>query len=146
MTEALSRLSSYLSLDLPLPPEEVLLCPSTPTPRLESQAPGKPRGHLGIVSAVISSGRGLLRASLVSVCLSCAAGLGGHVAGLNGLPEAAGISNFVKDSFPLKSHSASPKRMPESCGPWTSAAWTGFWKKEGTPGEASWVPGTWIPC
>lgn len=113
MTEAFSHLSSYLSLDLPLPPEEVLLFhPSTPC--LESQAPGKPRGHLGIVPASISSGRGMLRASLVSVCLPCAAGLCSHVAGLNGLPEAAGISNFVKGFFSIEESVHFPQTHAQS--------------------------------
>lgn len=75
--------------------------PQPPLLFLESQAPGKPRGHLSIVPAVISSGRRMPRAGLASVCLLRAVGLRSHVVGLNGLPEAAETSNFVKGFFSM---------------------------------------------
>lgn len=68
-------LSSYLSLDLPLPPREVLFSPSPSSLFLESQAPGRPTGRpVGYRACMISSGCELPRASFVcvyyvSVCL-----------------------------------------------------------------------------
>lgn len=101
---------------------------------------------MGTVPAVMASGHGMLRASLVSVCLSCA-DVCRHVVGSNVLPEAAEISNFVpRILFYQRVRPLSPNARPESCRAWTRAALTRCWKEQGTPGEASWVPGTWISC
>lgn len=64
-------LSSYLSLDLPLPPEAGRRAPVSLHPQalplvLECQAPGCPWGHFGVVPAAILSGCGMLR---VRLCL-----------------------------------------------------------------------------
>lgn len=67
MPEAPSRLSPPTSCALLCLPRRGSSSPRPPSLFLESQAPGKARDHLGIVPAVISGGRGVLRASLVSV-------------------------------------------------------------------------------